>query len=75
MLDIRLDFITNIKPEYVETMKNIRLAIITLDKEMQSIPGESNDSAGLRSLALARTNLEQACQHAIKALCIFGENK
>ncbi|QHJ76053.1 MAG: hypothetical protein [Bacteriophage sp.] len=74
-LDIRLDFISNIDPEVVDEMTALRSQFIMLDQKLQKITDDMNgDSAGLRAIALARTNLEISLQYAIKSLCIQGEN-
>lgn len=75
-LDIRLDFISNIHPEAIERMANLRQMFILLDEQLKAINDEMNgESAGLRACALARTNLEIALQYTIKSLCIMGEQK
>lgn len=75
-LDIRLDFISNINQTEIDRMTEIRKKYIELDKELQKISDDMNgDSAGLRAIALARTNLEIACQFSIKSLCILGEQE
>lgn len=73
-LDIRLDFIDNIKQEQLEQMTAIRKKFIALDEELKVIADSFEDNpAGARIVALARTNIEIACQFAIKSLCILGE--
>jgi len=75
-LDIRLDFISNINQTEIDRMTEIRKKYIELDKELQKISDDMNgDSAGLRAIALARTNLEIALQFSIKSLCILGEQE
>lgn len=77
-LDIRLDFINNINPMYVEKMTEIRKGFIAIDNLLQGMADEAtskNDSAAARCVALARTANEQACQSTIKSLCILGEIK
>lgn len=78
VLDIRLDFITKIDPAYIEKMTEIRKGFIALDELLKSLAGEAlakNDAAAGRTVALARTANESACQSAIKSLCILGELK
>lgn len=73
-LDIRLDFINKINPEFINKMTEIRNKFIVLDNELRKINDEMNgDSAGLRAIALARTHIETSCMYAIKSLCIAGE--
>lgn len=73
-LDIRLDFITNIDTVVVNEMSALRAQFIMLDEKLQKISDDMNgDSAGLRAIALSRTNLEISLQYAIKSLCILGE--
>ena len=75
-LDIRLDFISNIGQEYIDRMSAIRAKFIEIDNELKAMADEAlNNPAGARCVALARTHNEQACQSAIKSLCILGENK
>lgn len=75
--DNRLDFISNIKPEYIDRMKTIRTLYQHLDEvirlqfnEDRVLPPEA-----FRTAALARTNLETSLQYAIKTLCLLGEVK
>lgn len=76
MKDNRLDFINNIKKEYIQRMTEIRKKFIDLDKEIGLMEDDPNASAAsLRTIALARTNIEIACQFTIKSLCLLGENK
>lgn len=78
VLDIRLDFITKIDPAYIEKMTDIRKGFIMMDELLTSLAGEAlakNLPAAGRTIALARTANEQACQSAIKSLCILGEIK
>jgi hypothetical protein len=75
-LDIRLDFITMIDPAYYEKMIEIRKAFIAIDELLKSLAdeaGETKNSAAARTVALARTANESACQSAVKSLCILGE--
>jgi hypothetical protein len=72
-LDIRLDFIRNIKPEYIEKMTMVREMFIDIDRVLKMMVDESKDAATQRSIALSRTYNEQACQAAIKSLCLLGE--
>lgn len=73
-LDIRLDFITDIDPIQINHMTEMRHKFIELDEELKVIADSLVDNpAGARVIALARTNLEIACQFTIKSLCILGE--
>ena len=77
-LDIRLDFITNIDPNYIEKMTEIRKGFIAIDNLLQGMADEASskkDAAAGRAVALARTANEAACQSTIKSLCILGERK
>lgn len=75
-LDIRLDFITNIDSDVIDEMAVLRKKIIAIDEQLKSISDDLNlqqKTAGLRTIALARTHLETSLQFAIKSLCILGE--
>lgn len=75
-LDIRLDFIQKINPAYIEKMTEIRKGFIAVDELLKSFADEAqtrNLGAAARTVALARTANESACQSAIKSLCILGE--
>ena len=73
-LDIRLDFISNINQNAVDEMTALRSQFILLDEQLRRITDNmAGDSAGLRAIALSRTNLEIYLQYAIKSLCILGE--
>lgn len=75
-LDIRLDFIQKINPVYIEKMTLIRKLFIELDNSLMPMADEAqskNLPAAARTVALARTANESACQSAIKSLCILGE--
>ena len=77
-LDIRLDFISDIHPAYIEKMKEIRKGFIAIDDLLKGMADEASsqkNSSASRTVALARTFNEQACQSTIKSLCILGENK
>lgn len=73
--DIRLDFITNIDPQFIDMMTEVRKEFIALDAKLRVIsslePAQREGAA--RCLSLARTNIEIACQYAIKSLCLMGE--
>lgn len=74
----RLDFMTNIDKEGIDLMTMYRQAYISLDESLRELtkhPERSMESASLRTLELARTNLETSLQYAIKTLCILYENK
>lgn len=77
-LDIRLDFINNIEPAFVEQMTRLRQVYIGMDEALMLIAdqaAETSNQAAARSIALARTNLEIALQYTIKSLCLLGEIK
>jgi hypothetical protein len=72
-LDIRLDFINAIRADYIARMSEIRKKFIEIDEMLKVMADESNDFAADRTIALSRTFNEQACQSAIKSLCLLGE--
>lgn len=75
-LDIRLDFISKIDPAYIEKITEVRQSFILVDELLKILAdeaGEKKNSAAARTVALARTANESACQSAIKSLCILGE--
>lgn len=79
-MNIRLDFIAKFKDEdeAVNQMKETRNQFIELDLKLKSLvylnPNTiTPNEALLRSVSLARTNLEQALQYAIKSLCLLHE--
>jgi hypothetical protein len=77
-LDIRLDFIKNIDPTYIEKMTEIRKGFIAVDDLLKGMADEAaakDDASAGRCVALARTFNEQACQSTIKSLCLLGEMK
>ena len=72
-LDIRLDFISDIDPAYIEQMSVMRAMFIEIDRVLKVMADETKDAATSRCIALARTYNEQACQSSIKSLCLLGE--
>jgi hypothetical protein len=75
-LDIRLDFVSNIDPVYIDKMSGVRKMFIALDDLLKLWADEAQEKnlpAAARTVALARTANESACQSAIKSLCILGE--
>jgi hypothetical protein len=77
-LDIRLDFIKNIEKKYISRMTDARGLFLAIDGLLGIWADESQEKnlpAASRTIALARTFNEQACQSAIKSLCILGEQK
>lgn len=77
-LDIRLDFIKNIDEKYISRMTDVRGMFLAIDGLLSIWADEAQDKclhAASRTFALARTFNEQACQSAIKSLCILGEEK
>jgi hypothetical protein len=77
-LDIRLDFINKIDENYLKKMTEIREAYIKIDELLQSLFNEAENRiipAAARTISMARTSNEQACQQTIKGLCILGELK
>ena len=79
MQDIRLDFISDIRPEMIKAMTVVRRMFLDLDSELQCFDEfnchEENVGAAMRSVSIARTHIETSLQYAIKALCLIGENK
>ena len=74
--DKRLDYISDFEEGAVEKMNSLRLSYIMLDSNLQNIvEQEEVSSAALRSLSIARTNLETSLQYAIKCLCLVNEIK
>jgi hypothetical protein len=73
-LDIRLEHIT-IDSDGLKKIYHIRAKFIALDDILKSMfdDASNNDGAACRAVALARTANEQACQYAMKALCILCE--
>jgi hypothetical protein len=77
-LDIRLDFITNICPEHIDTMPDMRRNFVIMDAVLMTLADQAEaqqNQAASRTIALARTNHEIALQYAIKSLCLLGEIK
>lgn len=77
-LDIRLDFINKISQENINKMTEIRKKFIELDKQLMEMHDEAQQNnlpEAMRTISLARSNNEIACQFAIKSLCILGEIK
>jgi hypothetical protein len=75
----RLDFISKFKDEDIAIleMTGCRAKFIELDEALRieaQLAQDNNLPAMARSIANARTRLEEACQHAIKALCIKHED-
>ena len=77
-MNIRLDFISNIHPDGIAIMTDMRKLYMSLDDiliHQSKNPDRPLDGAGNRALALARTNLEISLQYAIKTLCLQYEIK
>jgi hypothetical protein len=74
-LDIRLDFISAIRADYIARMSEVRKKFIEIDEALKIMADETKDAATSRTIALSRTYNEQACQSAIKSLCLLGEQK
>lgn len=77
-LDIRLDFVNEINPAYIEKTREIRKGFIAVEDLLKGIADEASEqknAAAARTIALARTFNEQACQYTIKSLCLLGEIK
>lgn len=75
--DNRLDFISNIEPEFINMMTGARADFIKMDSELRALsdlPEAQKDGVN-RLISLARTNIETACMYTIKALCLMGEVK
>lgn len=77
MLDIRLDFISKFKDhdKAIASMTEARKMFIAIDEALVELGNALEDGAFKRSISLARTHNEEACQHAIKALCLLWEDK
>lgn len=76
----RLDFISEFRDKdlAILEMSGCRFKFMELDKALQieaKIAIDYNIPAMARSIANARTRLEEALQHAIKALCLKHEKK
>ena len=73
--DNRLDFITNIDPEFINMMTGARADFIKIDNNLRGLSSytQAEREGVKRCLSLARTNIETAIQYTIKALCIMGE--
>jgi len=74
----RLDYINNFKDKDKATreMAECRLKFIHIDDLLRvedKVATDNNNPAMARSIANSRTRLEEACQHAIKALCLKHE--
>ena len=79
-MDNRLDFIKSFKDEdlAISEMTGCRAKFRDLDEALRleaKAASDYNNQAMARSVANARTRLEEACQHAIKALCLKHELK
>jgi hypothetical protein len=76
-MDNRLDFISRFRDDQLAKaeMQEIRFKIIAIDNYLKDLTKKSASPSFLRSLSLARTNLEQSLQYTIKALCLFWEDK
>jgi hypothetical protein len=77
-LDIRLDFVSKLDPVYIEKMTEIRKGFIAVDDLLRGMADEAignANEAAKRTIDLARTFNEQACQSTNKSLCLLGEVK
>lgn len=72
MIDIRLDSIENLLPGTKEKISKLRMYYIALDNELVKL-GEN--TTGHRNLAIARTDLEQSLNNAIKVIALQGEKR
>jgi len=77
-MDNRLDFISKFNDEdlTILEMNACRHKFIELDNALREeaiLAASSSNAAMARSIANARTRLEEALQHAIKALCLKHE--
>jgi hypothetical protein len=75
--DNRLDFISNIEPEFIGMMTGARADFIKMDDELRKLSdlAEGQRDGVNRCISLARTNIEIALQYTIKALCLMGEKQ
>lgn len=76
----RLDYINNFEDGAIEKMTEMRAKFIALDEELRmmlyiGVNTITPNEALKRSIALARTNLEQALQYSIKSLCLKHEKR
>lgn len=73
--DNRLDFISDIEPEFINMMTGARADFIKIDNNLRGLSGytQAENEGVNRCLSIARTNIETACQYTIKALCLMGE--
>lgn len=73
----RLDFISEFedKEAAMREMIQCRKDYIAIDDILRSYLNKPVSPALARCVALARTNLEQALQYSIKALCLLHEKK
>lgn len=73
--DNRLDYISNIDPEFINMMSRARSDFIAMDNELRKLSANimSGRDGVNRCISLARTNIETALQYTIKALCLMGE--
>ncbi len=77
-MDNRLDFISEFKnhDEAISQMTICRRQFMLLDDQLKGLMDHGSDNpAMLRSISNSRTRLEEALQHAIKALCLMHEVK
>ena len=77
LADNRLDFIKNEDKDYINMMADLRKDFINLDTRLRLLGGltDFKKEGVARCIALARTNLETACQYTNKSLCLMGEKK
>lgn len=81
--DNRLDFITNIDPQFIDMMIQLRQDFIMLDEKLRifsSLEPFNQKEGVARCLSLSRTKLEEALtkleealHYGIKSLYIMGE--
>ncbi len=70
----RLDYISKFKEGYVDQMNDLRSKFIFLDAYLFLLSEDPNISTeSIRTLEIARTHLETACQFGIKTVCLLGE--
>ncbi len=75
--DNHLAFITNIDPQFIDMMSQLRQDFIMIDSRLRlmSSLAPAEREGVTRCLSLARTKLEEALHFGIKSLCIMGEVK
>ena len=80
-MDNRLDFVSKFKDHdaAINEMTRSRKCFIALDEALRELAQEDivvgTNPQIQRQISIARTHIEDACQHTIKALCLKHEAK